>query len=118
MFMYTYTVSPRADKQRRKSFRRVEPISRIKPTHRAGYSGAAFPLQQIENPREITGSQSQTYDEIYEKLKMESERNNWKQQTGELYIQNILPLLLVWRYPKTAISPDYIQKYRDRLFIN
>lgn len=122
MFYAIYTVYPVSSVMKRRSTRRVEPISRAKASTRIGGN------RTIRNG--ITDPQQQVYELPKVMYRQKSERDNddkfygsqivWKQSDrarpiGELHIPNMLPLFLAWRCPKAVVGSNFIEKRHDRL---
>lgn len=102
--MFLYTVYPTVPhKTRKKTTRQIEPVSRIKPVHRVQYNSDPVPTQQTHK---IKAKNVPDINQL---------QSNWEPAADELYMLNVQPLLLAWRQPKVVISPDYIQKYHERL---
>jgi len=120
--MFLYTVYPISRTPRKQPARRVQPISRIKAAGlvkrgQTSQHDIVTPPQQAYELQEVTHHQGRVTDQVNEigGYSIAGKQEGRERPIGELYIQNMLPLLLMWRRPKTVISGDYIEKHQDRL---
>lgn len=123
MFLYTVSpISPISRTPRKQPARRVQPVSRVKAAGlvergQTSRHDIVTPPQQAYELQEATHHQGRATDQVNEigGGSIAGKQEGRERPIGELDIQNMLPLLLMWRHPKTVISGDYIEKHQDRL---
>lgn len=120
--MFVYTVYPLSGARKSKNARRVEPVSRVSPVHPVVRTDAmqdnAFYIPEIKSPKN-TGDNRDQSDNGYvinDTAYTGHNQNNEEWREDALFVQSLLPVLLAWRYPKSAVSTDYIQKHCEQLY--
>lgn len=122
MFYTIYTIYPASNVMKRRTTRRVEPISRVKASGRIGSdrtirNGITDPRQQVYELPKVMYDQKcgRDNDDEFYCSQMEWKRSDQARPIGELNIQSMLPLFLTWRCPKDVVVSNFIERRHDSL---